>query len=92
MIESELFRRVRIESARIKRCPSAEKRERGAAILRGLITALRREAPPPRCNRTRAASASVHLAFTQPLPVDGSSLAFPPTGNSNPAISGVGGV
>lgn len=94
MRETELFRRVRIDSARIKRCPSHEKREHGARILRGLITALKREAPPPRSDSRRAACAGVHPAFTSTNgePVRGSSLGGPLTGNSNLEISGVGGV
>lgn len=94
MRETELFRRVRIEAARIKHCPSHEKHDRGARILRGLITALQREAPPPRSDSRRAACASVHPAFTSTNsgPVCGSSLGGPLTGNSNLEISGVGGV
>lgn len=94
MRETELFRRVRIESARIKHCPAVEKRDRGARILRGLISALQREAqaPSPRMDSRRAACAGVHLGYTNPLPVNGSSLGTPFAGNSNLEISGVGGV
>ena len=94
VIETELFRRVRIEAARIKRCPAGEKRDRGARILRGLISALQRDAqsPSPRRDSRRAACAGVHLGYTNPLPVDGSSQATPLAGNSNLEISGVGGV
>lgn len=94
VIETELFRRVRIEAARIKRCPASEKRECGARILRGLISALQRDtqAPSPRRGSRRAACAGVHLGYTNPLPVDGSSQATPLTGISNLEISGVGGV
>lgn len=94
MRETELFRRVRIDSARIKRCPSQEKREHGARILCGLLTALKREAPSPRSDSRRAACAGVHPAFTSTNgePVRGSSLGGPLAGNSNLEISGVGGV
>lgn len=94
VIETELFRRVRIEAARIKRCPASEKRECGARILRGLISALQRDAqaPSPRRDSRRAACAGVHLGYANPLPVNGSSLGTPLTGNSNLEISGVGGV
>lgn len=97
VIETELFRRVRIEAARIKRCSASEKRDRGARILRGLISALQREAqaPSPRRDSRRAACAGVHPAFTahgNGAPDHGSSQATPLTGNSNLEISGVGGV
>lgn len=97
VIETELFRRVRIEAARIKRCPASEKRECGARILRGLISALQRDtqAPSPRRGSRRAACAGVHPAFTahgNGAPDHGSSQATPLTGNSNLEISGVGGV
>ncbi len=44
MRETMAYRRLKLQSWQIKKCPRRERRERGARILKDLLQALKKEA------------------------------------------------